>query len=170
MHQSDASVAQRAAVLGYCRFFSYPEAPAQSPEGTALKENIGSLMSEIYSNNHELSKRLKEKNRVFAQIQAKLDFMQCLKKHLSENHIRLFAQFTMSSAQKGAQLSKALEGLLSKEHVAMVQKELLHSQADYTLIQQSLTAICRQQQEALKSLQEINGEAFEMLQLLANMV
>ena len=129
-------------------------------------EAINAMMAAICGGAGGLLALLKKKANVYAQIQAKLDLLRHAKVSLTEEQIRSFSKLMAASGEKSAELSHTMQKIRANKDLKSVKKELLHSDADYDLVLNELSALYHLQQAAIVTLESIIEDGHGMLVLL----
>lgn len=137
----------------------------------ASKENseqvkIDELMSYINEKNRSLKTLLKEKAKVVSKIQTVMDLRAYTKTPLNERQISSFSDFTGFYAEKAGALQETLKKIVHQKDLRITKKELLHNQADYSMIFNELKSLSDTQSDAIYVLHSIIESGERTLQAL----
>ena len=130
------------------------------------KNDIDSIMNAIQKDARIISALLKEKIKVYSQIQTRLDFLRRTKASLNDPQIESFAAFTALDRRKNIELMDILDKIKGSQDLKQVKKELLHNEADYELIYRNLAEFQNCQQMARACLNGMVEDGHKMLSLL----
>jgi len=127
---------------------------------------IEELMGKIDEKNRSLKSLLKERKKVLVKIQALMDLRAYTKTPLNERQISLFSDFTGFYTEKAGALQETLKKIDFQKDLQTTKKELLHNQADYSMIMNELMSLSETQSDAICYLHSIIESGERTLQVL----
>ncbi|MDR1640948.1 MAG: hypothetical protein LBT59_14735 [Clostridiales bacterium] len=127
---------------------------------------IDELMGSIDEKNRHLKFLLKEKAKIINKIQTMMDFLAMTRTPLNEEQMESFASFTGLYAEEASYLQETLRKIDNQVSLNTTKKELLHKEADYSIILDELTSFKESQESAITVLRSIIDSGYRTLQAL----
>ncbi len=131
-----------------------------------LPKSIDNMLVEVEDNTRNISLLLKERTKVVNKIETNLDFLRYAKINLNEKQVDSFASFVSYSGEQGLKLKQTLQKIESLKSLKNVKKELLHNDADYSLVYNELEQLNNYQFEAIACLNGIISAGENVLNIL----
>jgi uncharacterized protein YlaN (UPF0358 family) len=127
---------------------------------------IDELMGSIDEKNRHLKFLLKEKAKILNKLQTMMDFLAMTRTPLNENQMDSFSSFTGLYAEEAGALQETLKRIDDQKSLDTTKKELLHKEADYSMILDELTSFHDTQEDAINVLRNIIDSGNRTLQAL----
>jgi uncharacterized protein YlaN (UPF0358 family) len=127
---------------------------------------IDELMGNIDEKNRHLKFLLKEKAKIVNKIQTMMDFLAMTRTPLNENQMDSFSSFTGLYAEEAETLQETLKRIDDQKNLDTAKKELLHKEADYSMVLDELRTFNETQNDAINVLRSIIDSGNKTLQAL----
>jgi peptidoglycan hydrolase CwlO-like protein len=135
----------------------------EGSEKSAVIAQIDEIMSEIDTQQQNITSLLKHRNKLTEKIQTALDLRAHTKTPLDDTQLTAFAQFTEICGTEGSILSSRLN---TQERLNEAKSEILHNNTDCEALLSELRAVHDDQCEAVYSLGRIIETGERTLQAL----